>query len=86
MIIQILGLGCTKCNMLEEQARQAVEELGDGYTVEKITNLEAIQEMGVLVTPALAIDGVVKSAGKVLNKEQILQLIQGKQQSFQPKK
>jgi hypothetical protein len=72
--------------MLEEQARQAVEELGDGYTVEKITNLEAIQEMGVLVTPALAIDGVVKSAGKVLNKEQILQLIQGKQQSFQPKK
>jgi len=42
--------------------------------------------MGVLVTPALAIDGVVKSAGKVLNKEQILQLIQGKQQSFQPKK
>lgn len=86
MVIQILGLGCTKCNMLEEQARQAVEELGDGYTVEKITNLEAIQEMGVLVTPALAIDGVVKSAGKVLNKEQILQLIQGKQQSFQPKK
>jgi small redox-active disulfide protein 2 len=86
VVIQILGLGCTKCNMLEEQARQAVEELGDGYTVEKITNLEAIQEMGVLVTPALAIDGVVKSAGKVLNKEQILQLIQGKQQSFQPKK
>jgi hypothetical protein len=72
--------------MLEEQARQAAEELGDGYTVEKITNLEAIQEMGVLVTPALAIDGVVKSAGKVLNKEQILQFIQGKQQSFQPKK
>jgi len=47
VVIQILGSGCTKCKMLEEQARQAAEELGDGYTVEKITNLEAIQEMGV---------------------------------------
>jgi small redox-active disulfide protein 2 len=72
MIIQILGTGCPKCKALEANARQALEGSGIEATIEKITNIDQIMEMGVMMTPALAIDGEVKSAGKLLNKDQIL--------------
>lgn len=75
MTIQILGSGCSKCNLLEKQAREAVAELGLSIEIEKITDFGRIGEMGVMVTPAFAIDNVVKTAGKVLTKEQIIALI-----------
>jgi len=77
MVIQILGTGCPKCKALEAHARQALEAGGIDATIEKVTEIDKIMDMGVMMTPALAIDGEVKSAGKLLNKDQILALIKG---------
>ena len=71
MKIEILGMGCTKCRNLEKNAREAVAELGVEAEVAKVTDPVAIAEMGVMMTPALAIDGRVRSVGKVLSKDQI---------------
>ncbi|MCX7656502.1 MAG: thioredoxin family protein [Treponemataceae bacterium] len=76
MKIQILGSGCPKCRQLEENARQAVAQLGIVAEIEKITNIDDIMNMGVMMTPALAIDGKVKEMGKVLSPESIIQIIQ----------
>lgn len=77
MVIQILGTGCPKCKALEANARQAIEAGGINATIEKITEIDEIMDMGVMMTPALAIDGQVVSAGKVLNKDQILAHVKG---------
>jgi len=77
MRIQILGTGCPKCITLEKNAESAVKKLGIDATIEKITDVDKILDMGVMITPALAIDGVVKSAGKVLNVEEIEKIIKG---------
>jgi small redox-active disulfide protein 2 len=71
MKIQILGTGCPKCNTLERNAREAVTIAGVDAEVEKVTDLDEIMEMGVMVTPALAVDGDVKQAGKVMTVEEI---------------
>ncbi len=75
MKVQILGSGCQKCRLLEQHAREAVAELGIPAEVEKVTDIEAIAGMGVMTTPAIAIDGEVKSAGRVLSKDQVIALI-----------
>ena len=75
MKVQILGSGCQKCRLLEQHAREAVAELGIPAEVEKVTDFEAIAGMGVMTTPAIAIDGEVKSAGRVLSKDQVIALI-----------
>jgi len=75
MIIKILGTGCTKCKNLEENAKKAVELAGISATVEKVTELQKIMEYGVMMTPGLAINEVVKSVGKVLSPEQIKKII-----------
>ncbi len=77
MVIQILGTGCPKCKALEANARKAIEIGGIDAAIEKVTEIDKIMEMGVMMTPALAIDGEVKMAGKILNKDQILSYIQG---------
>ncbi len=77
MKVQILGSGCPKCKLLEAHAREAVAELGIQADIEKVTDIDAIMEMGVMMTPALAIDGVVKSVGRVLTKEQVASYLQG---------
>lgn len=71
MKVQILGGGCAKCKILEQHAREAVAELGLEAEIEKVTEIEAIMAMGVMSTPALAIDGCVKSTGRVLTKDQV---------------
>lgn len=63
--IQILGTGCPKCNKLVENAQTAAEEAAIEYEIEKVTQINDIMKMGVMVTPALAIDGEVKITGKV---------------------
>lgn len=75
MKIQILGSGCTKCKLLEEHARAAVAELGLDAEVVKVSDIDEIMEMGVMMTPALAIDGEVKSVGKVLTKDQVIEYL-----------
>jgi len=73
--IQILGTGCPKCKKLAELAETAANELGIQYELEKVTNLNDIMDFGVMVTPALAVDGVVKVAGKVPNVEDIKKML-----------
>jgi small redox-active disulfide protein 2 len=71
MKIQILGTGCPKCKTLMANAEEAVKALGVEAQVEKVEKIADIMKFGVMITPALAIDGVVKSVGKVLSAEDI---------------
>jgi small redox-active disulfide protein 2 len=73
--IQILGTGCPKCRQLAENAQAAAEELGIDYEIQKITQIHEIMKMGVMMTPALAVDGVVKIAGKAASPEEIKTLL-----------
>lgn len=63
--IQILGTGCPKCRMLSDHAEEAAKALGIEYRLEKVTDIKAIIAFGVMSTPALAVDGTVKVAGRV---------------------
>jgi len=69
--IQILGTGCPKCRKLTENAEQAVKAAGAQFEIEKVTDINEIMDFGVMTTPALAIDGEVKVAGKVLSVSEI---------------
>jgi small redox-active disulfide protein 2 len=69
--IEILGMGCPKCNQLAERAKEAVRELGIEGEVVKVQDIKTITNYGVLITPALVVDGVVKVAGKVPKLEEI---------------
>ncbi len=75
MDIKILGTGCPKCKQLEANAKEAVEKLANGATVEKVGELAKIMEYGVMMTPALVVDGVVKSSGKVLTAAEIMEIL-----------
>jgi len=63
--IQILGTGCPKCKKLTEMAEEAAKSAGIEYTIEKVTDINAIIGFGVMATPALVIDGEVKASGRV---------------------
>jgi len=63
--IQILGSGCPKCRQLTAVAEQAAQDLGLQYELEKITDVNRYAEFGVMFTPALVVDGVVRLSGKV---------------------
>jgi small redox-active disulfide protein 2 len=69
--LQILGPGCSKCVKLMEDAEKAAKELGLDYEIEKIKDIREMVKFGVMVTPALAINGKVKSVGRALNVDQI---------------
>lgn len=71
MKIQILGSGCPKCKQTETNARQALENLGIKADIEKVTDINEIIDFGVIVTPALAVDGEVKFYGKIPSVEEI---------------
>jgi small redox-active disulfide protein 2 len=73
--IQILGTGCAKCEKLAENTRQAADNLGLDYEMEKVTDLNRIMSFGVMTTPGLAVDGKVLVAGKVPSPDAIEKLI-----------
>lgn len=75
MKIQILGSGCPKCQALAENTRQAAAQAGLEAEIEKVTDKGRIMEMGVLITPGLAVDGVLKSSGRLLSVDQIAALL-----------
>lgn len=75
MKIQILGTGCPKCAKLAENAEIAIKDSGVDAEIEKITDINDIMKFGVMMTPALAIDGNVKSVGKVPSTEEIISMI-----------
>ena len=71
MKIEVLGTGCPKCKKTAENAEKAVETLGIDVEIVKVDNIQDIMDYGVMMTPALAIDGEVKVSGKVPSPEQI---------------
>ncbi len=73
--LQILGAGCPKCRQLAENAEAAAKAAGIDYEIEKVTDLNEIMKFGVMMTPALAVDGEVKVVGKVPDVEAIGQLL-----------
>jgi small redox-active disulfide protein 2 len=73
--IQILGTGCAKCQKLAENAKQAAENLGLEYKMDKITDLNEIMSFGVMTTPGLVIDGKVVAAGKLPSPAEIEKLL-----------
>jgi len=74
-LIQVLGTGCAKCAKLKDNAEQAVSELGIEASVEKVEDINVITGFGVMMTPALAVDGEVKAVGKLCSPEEIKQLL-----------
>ncbi len=76
MKIQILGSGCPKCKKLGEIADQAASELGLDYELVKVTDINQITSFGVMMTPALAVDGEVKLSGKVPSLKEAKELLQ----------
>jgi small redox-active disulfide protein 2 len=75
MKLQILGTGCPKCKKLARNAEAAAEELGLDCEIEKVTDVNEIMEFGVMMTPALAVEGEVKVAGKVAGVKDIKELL-----------
>ena len=73
--LQILGTGCTKCKALTEATKKAADELGLEYELRKVTDIKEIMAFGVMTTPALAVDGAVKVAGKVPNHTELKALL-----------
>jgi len=79
MKIQILGMGCPKCKKLYEAAEKAVSELGlEDVQLEKVEKLSEITAMGVMMTPALVVDGEVVVAGRVPSAEEITVIIRNR--------
>lgn len=73
--VKILGSGCSKCNELERNTVEALEELGMDTTVEHITDFVKIAAYGVMSTPALVVDNKVLAYGKVLKKNEVIKLL-----------
>lgn len=82
MKIQVLGTGCPKCVKLAEHVHQAVERAGLGdVAVEKVTDIMEIMKFGVMMTPALVVDGEVKITGRVPGVDEILEMLTGTKQA-----
>lgn len=73
--LQVLGTGCPKCRKLAENAEAAARHLGIPYRMEKVTDIHRILSFGVMMTPALAVDGSVKVAGKVPTPDELERIL-----------
>ena len=74
-LLQILGPGCPKCKRLAANAEAAAQALGIDYQLEKVADINDIMKFGVMITPALVVDGEVKVVGKVPDPEAIKQML-----------
>jgi small redox-active disulfide protein 2 len=77
MKIEILGTGCAKCHKLEEMVKLAVQETGIDANIGHVKDMRRIMAYGILTTPALVIDGQVKTSGKIPSLEEIKKIISG---------
>lgn len=75
MRIQVLGPGCPRCRKVAENARRAVTDLGIDAVVEEVEDLNVIMDMGVLMTPAVAIDGKVAASGRLSTVDEIQEML-----------
>jgi len=73
--LQILGTGCPKCKMLAELTENTANNLGIEYEIEKVTDINEIMKFGVMMTPALAVDGQVKIVGKIPSPDEIKKML-----------
>ncbi|MEI6512723.1 MAG: thioredoxin family protein [bacterium] len=73
--LQILGTGCAKCNKLTELTKTAADALGIEYELEKVTDIREIMQFGVMMTPALVVDGKVKIVGRLPSADEMKKLI-----------
>jgi len=73
--IQVFGGGCAKCGVLYQHAEAAAKALGLDYTLEKVSDYEKIAEAGIMATPALAVDGVLKFEGRVPTVESLKEIL-----------
>ncbi len=73
--VKVLGTGCPKCRKLEEHVREAASRLGTEMAIEKVTGVADIVRYGVMITPALVVDGKVVSVGKVPSVEELVELL-----------
>ena len=71
MKVQVLGSGCPKCKALAERVESVINEMGLDCEIVKVTDINEIMSFGVMMTPGLAVDGDVKSAGKLPSEEEI---------------
>ena len=75
-LIQVLGPGCPRCEKLKKQVEEAVKQSGVEAQVEKVTDINVMMGFGIMMTPALVVDGEVKSTGKVLSVDEVKRLLQ----------
>ena len=75
MLIQVLGTGCAKCTKLAVQAEEAAKKAGIDYTLEKVTEIDKIMSFGVMVTPALVVDGKLKCSGNIPSVNQLVKML-----------
>jgi len=75
--IEILGTGCARCRRLEKNVEKAVSDLGTDVEVIKIEDITAITDRGVMLTPALIVDGELKVSGRVADVKEIKEILQG---------
>jgi small redox-active disulfide protein 2 len=75
MKIQILGSGCAKCRQLTAIAEQAARDMGVQYELEKVTDIKRYADFGVMFTPALVVDGAVRSSGRVPSLDEVKELL-----------
>jgi small redox-active disulfide protein 2 len=73
--LQILGIGCPKCKKLAEASEEAAKTLGIEYRLEKVTDITAIMSFGVMMTPALAVDGEVRVSGKIPSLDELQKIL-----------
>lgn len=76
MKVQIFGIGCPRCKKLEANARKAVQEIGIEAEIKKVQDIKEISKFGVMMTPALAIEGKVKCSGEIAPVEKIKKWLQ----------
>jgi small redox-active disulfide protein 2 len=75
MKIEVLGTGCAKCNLLESTTRKVADRLGLDYSLDHVKDIAKITAYGVMMTPALVIDGAVKCSGKVPTEPELEQML-----------
>jgi small redox-active disulfide protein 2 len=73
--IQILGTGCPKCEKLAKETREAADSLAIEYEMEKVKDIQDIMKFGVMITPALVVDGVVKVSGRIPRHDELKSML-----------
>ena len=75
MRIEVLGTGCAKCKRQAKNVERAVKDLGLDAEVVKVENISEIMDRGVMMTPALAIDGELRASGRIVDVEELKEML-----------